>query len=153
MRLCGKPTKDGGRCQQRLGSSRPVCPFHKGDGAMAVIGARAAAARRVRFMPVGSANPDWSSVQAIRAWAEERAGRVERGELDARAVPHELAKLAKATFDAEAQERLLDALLRLEHGGGAVALLAQFTNDPSKRKPLPGRVLTSLPKADGDGAA
>src|SRR5262245_56328717 len=152
MRLCGKPTKDGGRCQQRLGSSRPVCPFHKGDGVMAVIGARAAAARRVRFMPADSANPDWSSVQAIRAWAEERAGRVERGELDARAVPHELAKLAKATCDAEAQQQLVDALLSLEKGGAAVAMLANFVNDPAKRKPLPGRVL-SLPKPDGDGAA
>jgi hypothetical protein len=70
--------------------------------------------KRIRFMAPGTPAPDWSTPKAIRAWLEDRAGRIERGELDARAVPSELAKIAKSTHDTEAIERLdsLEALIR-----------------------------------------
>ena len=60
------------------------------------------------------------------------------------------AQLALSALSARRQQQLVDALLKLEHGGAAVALLAQFTNDSTKRKPLPGRVLPM--SAGGDGA-
>ncbi len=77
-------------------------------------GGDAVVRRRLRAMPPGTPNPDWSSPKAIRAWLEDRAGRIERGELDKRAVPADLAKLAKETHDAEALEKLdgLEALIR-----------------------------------------
>src|SRR5262245_6645393 len=37
-------------------------------------------------MPADSPNPDFSSTKSIRAWAEDRAGRIERGELEAHRV-------------------------------------------------------------------
>jgi hypothetical protein len=74
-----------------------------------------------RVMPPDTPTPDWSTPKSIRAWAEDRAGRVERGQLDQKHIPHELAKLAKATHDTELLERLdsLEAMLRGRLGGGA----------------------------------
>ncbi len=73
-------------------------------------------------MPADTPTPDWSTPKAIRA--EDRDGRVERGELDKRAIPDELAKLAKSTHDSEGLERLdgLEQLIRERLGavaGGA----------------------------------
>jgi hypothetical protein len=74
--------------------------------------------RETRVMPSGTPSPDWSTPKAIRSWAEDRAGRVERGELDQRVIPHELAKLAKATHDTELLEKLdgLEAMIRARVG-------------------------------------
>src|SRR5262245_52019632 len=59
-------------------------------------------------MPSDTPSPDWSSPKAIRAWAEDRAGRIERGELDGRvmSMPVKLSEVAKATHDSEALEKL-----------------------------------------------
>jgi len=75
-------------------------------------GGDAATRRRIKSLPPGTPDPDWSSPKAIRAWLEDRAGRIERGELDKRVVPSDLAKLAKETHDSEALEKL-DGLERL----------------------------------------
>jgi len=95
--------------------------------------------------------PDFSSTAAIEAWASTTAHQVLTGVLDPRAASEarQLAALTISALSARTQQQLVDALLRLEHGGGAVALLANFVNDPTKRKPLPGRVLAMPPKGDG----
>jgi hypothetical protein len=82
-------------------------------------GGNAVRKRAIRVMPADSPSPDWSTPKAIRAWAEDRAGRVERGELDQRVIPHELAKLAKATHDTELLAKLddLEGLLRQRLNG------------------------------------
>lgn len=81
---------------------------------------RGAERLRRKFMPPDTPTPDWSSPKAIRAWLEDRAGRIERGELDQRVVPAKLAEIAKATHDSEALEKLdgLDALIRGRLTGG-----------------------------------
>jgi hypothetical protein len=59
-------------------------------------GGEAARRRKVRYMPADTLNPDWSTPKALRTWLEDRAGRVERGELDLPAVPTKLAEIARA---------------------------------------------------------
>ena len=75
--------------------------------------------RESKVMPPGSPDPDWSTPKAIRAWAEDRGGRVERGELDLRRIPQELAKLARATHEIELLTKLddLEGLIRRRLGG------------------------------------
>jgi hypothetical protein len=75
--------------------------------------------RTKKVMPAGSLTPDWSTPKAIRAWAEDRGGRVERGELDKRVVPQELAMLAKQTHDTELLAKLddLELLIRARLSG------------------------------------
>ena len=46
-----------------------------------------------KVLPPDSPDPDWSSPKALRAWAEQRAGAVERGELDKKVIPEGLARL------------------------------------------------------------
>ena len=75
-------------------------------------GGDAATRRRMRALPPSEPDPDWSSPKAIRAYLERRGGMIERGEIDKRVVPVDLAKLAKETHDAEALEKL-DGLERL----------------------------------------
>ena len=48
--------------------------------------------------------PDWSTATAIRQWAQDRGGRVERGELDQRVIPQRLAELAMRSHEVQAQE-------------------------------------------------
>jgi len=85
-------------------------------------GAEVTRRRRIRFMPANTPIPDWSTPKALRAWLEDRAGRIERGEIDPPAVPVKLAEIARATHTDEALERLdsIEALIkaRLLGGGG-----------------------------------
>lgn len=57
-------------------------------------------------MPPDTSDPDWSTPKALRAWAEQRAGAVERGELDKKRIPSELARLATETHEVEKLEEL-----------------------------------------------
>lgn len=76
--------------------------------------------KKTRYMPASTQNPDWSTPKALRAWLEDRAGRVERGELDLPAVPVKLAEIARATHNDEALEKLdgLEALIKNRLLGG-----------------------------------
>jgi len=84
-------------------------------------GAESTRRRKIKCMPSDTPTPDWSTPKAIRGWLEDRAGRIERGELDQRVVPAKLAEIAKATHDSEALEKLdgLEALIKGRLLGGA----------------------------------
>src|SRR5438552_14275285 len=58
-------------------------------------GGDAATRRRLKALPPGTPDPDWSTPKAIRTWLEQRGGMIERAELDPRVVPVKLAELAK----------------------------------------------------------
>ena len=79
---------------------------------------RSAARKSATCRPTRSI--DWSTPKALRAWLEDRAGRVERGELDLPAVPTKLAEIARATHNDEALEKLdgLEALIKQRLTGG-----------------------------------
>lgn len=77
--------------------------------------------KKIRYMPADTVNPDWGSPKALRAWLEDRAGRVERGELDLPAVPTKLAEIARGTLTDELLERLdsIEALIKARLIGSA----------------------------------
>jgi hypothetical protein len=69
-------------------------------------GGAAKARKERKVMPPDSPDPDWSTPKALRAWAEQRAGAIERGELDKKVIPQELARLARETHEVEKLEEL-----------------------------------------------
>lgn len=76
--------------------------------------------QRVRFMPAGTPTPDLSDSKAIRSYIEDRLGRIERGELDKRAVDTNLVNIARQTHTDELLEKLesIEAILRARALGG-----------------------------------
>ena len=75
-------------------------------------------------MPPDSADPDWSTPKALRAWAEQRAGAVERGALDKKVIPAELARLARETHEVE----------KLDDLSGEIAAIKQALRDRAEGK-------------------
>jgi hypothetical protein len=59
----------------------------------------------------------------------------------------ELRKAEAAIRAAQAQERLVETLAALEHGGAALAMLVKLQDGltDGRRRPLPGRVLSAVP--------
>ena len=156
---CGETTLDGRPCpanatKESRRAGHPRCPMH-GRNAKEYQRRGAIVSRLRGALPPGCAPPVFDSREAIVRWAEDMAGRVLRGELDpklsAEARGH--AQLALQARTAEAQEKLVEALLSLEHGGTAVALLAQFTSAQAtnKRTPIPSR-LTVVPAPEAGPA-
>jgi hypothetical protein len=142
-------TADGQPCGQPIAASAKGCVWHSRTpeerSALATKGALASRMRR--YLPTAAPAPEFSTTEAIVRWAEQTAHRVLTGTLDPRAASEarQLAALTVSARQAEAQASLVDALMRLESGGAAVALLAQFTNANGKRTPLPPRPWASLP--------
>jgi len=103
---------------------------------------------RLRTLPPGTKRPDFSTGDKILRFAEELARLVLIGRLDPRlsAEARNLASVAIALRSADAQERIAEALARVEHGGAAVMLLqrlqAGIADGP--RRPLPGRTPRAL---------
>jgi hypothetical protein len=87
------------------------------------------------------------------AWRADMAARVLRGELDPRlsAEARGYAALAIQDRSVKAQEALVEALLKVEHGGAALLMLERLkgglTDGP--RRPLPGLALAAAPRSDG----
>jgi hypothetical protein len=144
--VCGRPKPDGQLCGWKLNGRE--CPYH-GDHATPE-GRRLLArkggylSRMSRALPASTPEPPFDTVDNVIAWSQRMARTALVEDVDPRrlAEARGFAQLALSAHSARTQAQLVDALLRLEHGGGSVALLAQFVNsDPSKRKPLPGRVL------------
>lgn len=133
---CGQGTAPGRRCV-----------WHTRDAAgRRLLALKGGVASRMRsYLPSSAPRPEFSSTAAVVAWAEATAHKVLSGALDPRAAgeARQLAALTIQARSAEAQERLVDALLRLENGGAAVMMLARLTDGiaDGKGRPLPGRVL------------
>jgi hypothetical protein len=93
--------------------------------------------------------PEFASTEAIVAWAQTTAQQVLCGDLDPRAASEarQLAGLAIQARAADSQERLVEVLLRLEHGGAAVMLLSRLQQGlvEGRTRPLPPRVLRASP--------
>lgn len=104
-----------------------------------------------------------AGLSAIRKWVREahdaysgrRIGPLELTEIrrsasavgDLYRTGAELRKAEAAIRAAQAQERLVETLAALEHGGAALAMLVKLQDGltDGRRRPLPGRVLNAVP--------
>jgi len=150
----GHLTATGAPCGQTIAASAAGCLWHSRDAeGRRLLALKGGIASRMRTaLPVSYQIPEFSDPDAIVRFAQELARVALKEDVDLRRVAEArgAAGLALSAHAARAQQQLVDALLRLEHGGGAVALLAQFTaaQTDSKRRPLPvpGRLL-AMPTA------
>jgi hypothetical protein len=154
----GYVNEAGQPCGQTIGAKAAGCIFHdpaKRERARAAQVRGAHASRMQRYLPTTTTPPEFQSTESIVAWAQQTARQVLTGALDPRAAgeARQLAALTISARAADAQERLADALLRIEHGGASTAMLIRLTEgiQSGKRRPIPGRALASLPRPDGDG--
>ena len=143
IRLCGRPKDNGAPCGYRLYGARQ-CPWH-GDGvtqADRTLHATKGAilSRLSRALPATTAEPPFDTEENIVGWSQRMAHAALTQDVDPRrlAEARGFAQLALSALSARNQAKLVDALLRLEHGGAAVALLAQFQAGQDRRRPLPG---------------
>ncbi|HWP34498.1 MAG TPA: hypothetical protein VNM66_02780 [Thermodesulfobacteriota bacterium] len=150
----GRVFATGEPCQQTTAPGK-LCIWHGSPpAARSLLALKGRLKQRERReLPSGTPAPNFATREDIVRWAEEMAGRVLRGELDpklsAEARGH--AQLALAARTAEAQEKLVEALLRVEHGGAAVALLARLQEglgDSRRRLPPPVRAIPAPPGGD-----
>src|SRR5262249_50080693 len=106
------------------------------------------ASRMKRSLPASSTpEPPFDTVENIITWSQKMARSALVDDVDPRrlAEARGYAQLALSALNARTQQQLIEALLSLERGGAAVALLASFTNGSAKRTPIPGRPVVSLP--------
>lgn len=150
----GHVTLAGEPCPAPIGAKAAGCVFHTRDAA-AIATKGALASRLRRHLPADTPRPEFADTGSIVTWAQDTAHKVLTGDLDPRAAAEarQLASLTIAARAADAQERLVEILASLEHGGAAVAFLARLQSGlaEGKRRPLPGRVLQMTPP-DGDAS-
>ena len=129
---------------QTVGRGKKGCIWHSQTPEQRSILARKGGIARSleKALPSTYRVPPFDTRESIVEWAREMAGKVLRGELSpklsAEARGH--AQLALQARTAEAQERLVEALLTVEHGGAAMLLLTRLQDGlaDGRRRPLPG---------------
>jgi hypothetical protein len=148
----GHRKADGTPCQQTIGVKAAGCIWHtsspEGRAAFAMKGGLASRMRRA--LPASTPEPPFDTVENIIAWAQQMARAALVEEVDTRrlAEARGFAQLALSALSARTQQELVDALLKLEHGGAAMLLLSRLTNglNEGRTRPLPGRTLTVVPR-------
>jgi hypothetical protein len=158
--VCGRPKASGQPCGWKLNSGE--CPYHgpastpESRSELArVRGLLAGRSKRMRTaMSTTTPEPPFDTIENIIAWSQRMARAALVEDVDPRrlAEARGFAQLALSALAAQTQARLVDALLKVEHGGAAMLLLSRLTNglEDGRRKPLPGRTLTVVPRPDPD---
>ena len=147
----GHLTAAGEPCGQTIGEKAAGCIWHtlsaEGRKAMALKGG--IASRMQRALPSTYQVPEFASPENIIAFARELVRLALTEDVDLRRVSEArgAAGLALSAFTARTQERLVEALLRVEHGGAAMLLLTRLQDGliDGRRRPLPGRPLSLSP--------
>lgn len=151
----GHKTALGKPCDQNIPASAKGCLWHTASPARRRLLATkgSLAARMNRALPRTYRVIPFESREAVIRFVEDLAQRVLTADVDRGRIDTALraASVALSGFAQQTQERLVEALLKVEHGGAAVLLLQQFTDGhhEGRRRPLPGRI-ASLPVAAGE---
>lgn len=144
---CGEKgflTKAGLPCGQDISESRKACLWHsKTPEERSRLGARGGLASRMnKVMDASYVMVPFTSRESVIHFAQELAQRVLTEKVDPRRVDTALraANVALTAYGAQTQERLVEALLKIEHGGAALLMLARLQEGmrEGKRRPLPG---------------
>jgi hypothetical protein len=140
---------DGHPCGQTIAATAKSCLWHdttpKGKRQADLQRKRGGLVSRAKLaLPASYLVKPFDSVDSIIEWAHEMAGKVLKEDVDPRRTSEArgFAQLALSAHQARTQQQLVDALLRLEHGGAAFALLARLQESTTApRRPLPWKAL------------
>ena len=144
----GFKTKTGRPCRFTISAAAKGCKYHLlGPKGRSLLASRGPLARRLkRLLPGNYEIPCFDSRESVQRFAQDLAHKVLTTPCDPRRIDTALraAGVALSALAAATQEKLLDALLRIEYGEAAVLLLSRLQDGLSKgpRRPLPGRVVT-----------
>ena len=136
----------GQPCGQVIGVKAAACIWHsRTPEERSLLALKGGIASRLqRALPATYAMIPFDSRESVVRFAEDLARRVLTEDVDPRRVDSALraAGVALSAFTAQTQERLVEALLKIEHGGAAMLLLTRLQDGlaEGRRRPLPGRV-------------
>ena len=154
----GHLSRAGRPCGQVIGRDVGGCIHHdpsRPGAAHAVQVKGSIASRMRRAMPSAYEVPAFASPESIIAFAHELARLALTEDVDPRRVAEarSAAALALSGHSTMTQARAVEALLKIEHGETAFALLTRLQDGMSdgRRRPLPGR-MAALPASDGDAS-
>jgi hypothetical protein len=157
----GHKAKDGQPCQQNIPSGASGCIWHRSEEERHFYAMKGGLAQKEKkLLPPDPSIPPFhmtpfDSRQDVVRFVQDLARRVLTESIDARRVDTALraAGVALTAFGQETQEKMVDALLKLEHGGTAVIMLERLTETiaTGRRRPLPGSV-AALPAPGGEPA-
>ena len=150
---CGELTKHtnkrGALCGQIVAADAVQgCLWHSRSAtARSLMASKGPAARRKKLLvPVGSCRPQFESRASIIQFVQDLAHRVLTTRVDPRRIDSALraAGEARAVLAAAVQEKILDALLKIEYGETALLMLTRLQEGMKQgaRRPLPARVVT-----------
>jgi hypothetical protein len=153
----GFTTSLGAPCQQNVGRASKGCLWHSRSpeqrAVLAMKGGLASKMRRAK--PADYVMAPWDDRAAVVRFAEDMARTALTEDVDPRRVDVALraAGVALQGFAAETQEKLVDALLRLEHGGAAALLLERLSSGlaSGRVRMLPKRTALQVVESDGGG--
>ncbi|MDA2910419.1 hypothetical protein MYX04_05765 [Nitrospiraceae bacterium AH_259_D15_M11_P09] len=144
----GFKTKTGQPCKFNISDAANGCKYHLlGPKGRSLLASKGPAARRLRrLLPANYEVPAFDNRESVQRFAQDLARKVLTTPCDPRRIDTALraAGVALSALAAATQEKLVDALLCIEHGGAAVLLLTRLQDGLKQgtRRPLPGRVVT-----------
>jgi hypothetical protein len=145
----GHVNAEGQPCQQTIGVRAAACIWHSRDAeGRRLLALKGGIASRMRSaLPATTPEPPFDSPENIVAWAQQMAHAALTQDVDPRrmAEARGFASLALGALSAKTQQQLVDALLRLEHGGTAFSLLAQIRGRAGEVRQLPWKKVEALP--------
>jgi hypothetical protein len=146
----------GEPCAQRIAAAAPACLWHRRtpEDRRLIAMRGSILARMKKALSPEYQVPGLDSPEAVLGFAQELARLALTEDVDLRRIAEARgsASLALAAINTRTQQQLVDALLRIEHGGAAFALLGRLQDGLSdgRRRPLPGRVVAMPVTPDGD---
>jgi hypothetical protein len=145
----GHRTATGAPCQQNIAPAAKGCLWHGSKPEerklLSLRGNVMATLRRA--LPKDHQMVPFDSRESVIRFAEDLARRVLTEDVDPRRVDTALraAGVALSGFAAATQEKLVEALLKIEHGGVAFAWLSRIQEGLQGAAPLPTRLRALAP--------
>jgi hypothetical protein len=154
----GHKTVRGTLCDQNVPEGAKGCLWHGSTAAersvLAMKGGLASKMRRA--LPADFTMAPWDDRAAVVRFAEDMARTALTADVDPRRVDAALraASVALSGFAAETQERLVEALTRVEHGGTAALLLDRLTTGLAggRVRVLPTKLALTRPTGEDPSA-
>lgn len=146
----------GAPCGQNIAADATGCLWHSRTAEeRSLLATKGAIASKMKkALPADYAMRPFDSRDSVIQFAQDLAYRVLTQDVDPRRIDTALraAQVALSGFAAATQEKLVDALLRIEHGGAAMMLLTRLQEGLTERRtrPLPGVRVLRATAAEGE---